>query len=602
MKSVLAVALLGVLSSYVARARACTADEYANEHFAEWDKNADGILSEAEVELSLSEAIGIIGLFAEFPQMRTRAHQQFLALDTSPPVGLSIAEFAAAASAYGLTAECADAGVAPTTRVAPTRRRRLVQAGGLELPGATKIPGLWHEMVKLRGDNASTVSEMTLFNSNQFRSSVKLWANATFAELAANASRLGGVLLQSVICGGQGLCSPMQLQIISGVGGLLNIFVDLPSVFLAKLVMYVVPSFSLIQTFQGRGAFGAELPSFDGGPLDGVPSGVNTDSSGLLDVVALLHIVPGADKSINKLLAGTARLPMYPSVALAHFLQDGGFALDFRLNKILNVTADSRGVPILETALHNELTAIATAYEELFEFDDLNANSVFDAGEPIGQTIKLGEVAWQPIYHTTSDGSCMTESDLTALDLGALRTLCVARGLSNCASAADKGALIAILEANPLGCPLDVSKPVILVVESRTAVISQFPAFSFAIQVGAMAVAAGAGRRQVRPRCALAERCAARQRLRAADICARPCPRPAPPAVHHVDPVFATRGRDDRVAKPRQSERRDPELSVQPPCPSTARDQGGARGRGADRQHGRHRHDRHVPFLRPELL
>lgn len=479
-------ARLAVLSALVAGAHGaavtypCTADDYAADQFTQWDVSGDGLISASEVEASIAAVLGLPDL-SSFPALRASVRRQYRTLDVMAPFGLDRSEFAAAAWVRcGHSCQCT---AEPNPNVTSTRRR--LQGEGVSLPGSTNVPGLWHEIESLKGDLAGTVKQMSLFNSNQMRATVKASVEKLLADLVTDLTGLSNEVLESVICGGLGECSAIQLQIINGVGGLFDAFIDLPSAFLTRIVMYVVPSFTLLQTFQASGSLGMEVPSISIGPVEGVPTGAEGGSDANLDVIILLHVVPGADTTINGFLARTAKLPLFPAVALAHLTQDGGFSLDFSVASVISSPGSVLpGKPVLDVALESELTAIATAYEELVEFDDTNANGVFDEGEPTGVSFKLGELAWKPIQHTTSDGSCMTETDLSLLDLGTLQALCIGRGLPLCTGpGVEHAELVAYLESNPIGCPVSVETNVLLVVESRTAFIPKYPTFSFAVSV-----------------------------------------------------------------------------------------------------------------------
>lgn len=514
---VLVLTALALAAGAADATRACTADEYTAEQFAQWDSSGDGLISAAEVEASIAAILGLDDL-AQFPPLRANVRAQYRMLDTTePPDGLDATEFAAAAWVRcGHSCQCT---AEPNTvgphgsADAPTRpSARRLGSEGVALPGSTGVPGLWHEIASLDGDLAGAVQQMTLFNSNQLRATVKVWLENKLAALVADVHGMSSDVLESVICGGVGQCNAIQLQIISGVGGLFGAFIDLPAVFLARIVMYVVPSFSLVQTLHTRGSLSAQVPSIDVGPVEGVPTGGQAGSNALLDIVVLLHVVPGADATINRFLTRTAALPMWPAVALAHLAQDGGFELDFSIARVISSPGSiARGAPVLDVALESELTAVATAYEEVFEFDDLDVDGIYDAGEPIGTSFKLGEIAWEPITHTTSDGSCMTQTDLSLLDVGTLRALCSTRGLPMCASpGVEHAELVAYLEANPVGCSVDVQSSVLLIVESRTAVLPQHPDFAFSVQARAPCGAARRRRRlAARPAHAPRARCAA---------------------------------------------------------------------------------------------
>jgi hypothetical protein len=476
--------------------RPCTADEYALQQFAQWDRSGDGLISAAEVEKSIAAVLDLPDL-SDFPPLRASVLRQYRALDTSPPTGLDVDEFAAAAWVQcGLNCRCSDEPPLDGVPV-PAANETLPVAGdatsgarrlqGVSLPGETNVPGVWEDVAELRGDLAVTVQQMTLFNSNQMRTSVKVWAEEQFGALASRLEELSDELLESVICGGQGKCSDVQRLIIDGFGGMFGAFLDLGTAFVARLTIYVVPSFSLVQTFQTKGAFAMDVPSVELPVVGELPLPPEPTGEQELDLIALLHVVPGEDVTINRFLARMARLPLHPAVAFAHFSQDGGFDLDFSLATVITSPGSiGQGKPVLDVALQLQLTSIATAYEEVFEFDDANANGIFDEGETVGRRFKLAELGWRPVTHTTSDGSCMTETDLSLLELGTLQALCIARGLPLCSGpSVDHAELVSYLESNPVGCTVDVAKPVILVVESRTQFINEFPDFSFAVQVGA---------------------------------------------------------------------------------------------------------------------
>lgn len=534
-----------------ARVANCTADDYARSQFSLWDASGDALISASEVESRIAAVVGLPNL-STFPALRASVRAQYRSLDTDAPPGLDAAEFAAAAWARcGHACQCADG------RDGPNATR--AQLTGVSVAGSTGVPGLWHEIDSLKGDRAGTVQQMTLFNSNQLREMVKLSVEKFVAEKVADLTGASQDVLESVICGGAGLCSAIQLQIITGVGGLFSAFVDVTALFLAKLTTYAVPSFTLLQTFQTRGALGMEVPS-----LEGIPVGVGGGADALLDVVVLLHVVPGPDKTINKFLANTVRLPLFPAVALAHLAQDGGFSLDFSIASVFSSPGSiSPGVPVLDIALQSELTLVATAYDTLLEYDDLNGNGVFDDGEPTGNSFELAELEWKPIQHTTSDGSCMTETDLVLLDLGTLQTICVSRGLPLCMTWLEHAELVAYLESNPVGCLLNVTSDVLLVIESQTDYIPEHPEFTFSISV----------------------RCAARAmpRARPTLIARRPRQTPPPPLspVCHLDAAVAKRVWDDRCADEDQGERRDQALPLHAHDAPAPRAQGCARRRRA---------------------
>jgi len=486
-----ALALASRVPSARALGQPCDASTYAAQQFVLWDTNGDGYISKAEAEAYIARTVLGLPSLAAFPEFRYEVRAQHTALDTSAPAGLDLTEFDDAAWVRcAHTCVCDDvpsgSDAAPPKPARGSGARRGLQGdddddaadNGDDVPGATIVPGLWSSVASLEEDGLYAVRQMTLFNSNQLRAMVKAWVDDTLAPVVGDPAALAANVLQAVICGGVGLCAPWQMSLISGVGGILGAFVSLATAFFSKLVLYLVPSFSLVQTFQLSAAF--EASAVGQAAAEGGTSPADSD----LDLVALLHVVPGESAMINRFLSRTAKLPLMPSVAVARFSHDGGFELSFSLPR---VTASPGGMgadtSVISLALQDQAVGMVTAYHTLLEFDDVDGDGVYSAAnDTVGTAFALGEMAWNPIVHATSDGSCLTETDLDGMTTSQLVALCVARALPLCTlPSTGRDELIAYLEQNPIGCPVDVDKTVMIAVESTTKPMDEHPDFQLAL-------------------------------------------------------------------------------------------------------------------------
>ena len=96
----------------------------------------------------------------------------------------------------------------------------------------------------------------------------------------------------------------------------------------------------------------------------------------------------------------------------------------------------------------------------------------------------LGELGWKPLSLSSGDGSCQSHLDFSAFDINALRSLCATRGLTACMDPSlQREQVLSYLQQHPVGCPLDVTRPVIVAAESCTAPMAQYPGFTLAMQV-----------------------------------------------------------------------------------------------------------------------
>jgi len=479
-----------------ARGVPCSTEAHALEEFARWDANGDGYVSLEEVEAIIAESLDMENL-ASFPELRVEVRAHFRQLDLNPPVGfICMDEFLEAAWVDCPDDACVCSGHAARNSTgvnATAARRALLVVNSTDnrddVPGVGPIPGLWKAQEQLREDGYFRTRQMAVYNSNQLRALLRAWVERRVQPMLGSVNALGTAILEEVICGGVGQCSFAQWQIVNGMGGLFGSFISQTSAFVAKLVMYLTPSFSLVQTFQLTAKFDNDASVLDFYPFNDVPIAGEVDADSVFDIVAMLHVVPGGSALVNEFFARTVGIPFMPSVAIAQFSHDGGFDLDFSLAKVIPSLATgglgAPGTPLFDIALLDQAVAATTAYDVLLEFDDANGNGLYDAdSEAVGNSFRLGELAWEPITHVTSDGSCMSVTDFALLDLDTLRALCQLRALEYACYDAFVTAddLIAVLESNPIGCRINVDDPVILAMESRTKPIDAYPGFQFAVQ------------------------------------------------------------------------------------------------------------------------
>lgn len=104
-----------------------------------------------------------------------------------------------------------------------------------------------------------------------------------------------------------------------------------------------------------------------------------TNGAGNFDLLVQLLTFPGSDATVNTLITTLFGVTLYPSTTVSYFTSSDQYSLGFTSS---NLTFSAQAYAILHT------------YKTLIEYQDLNGNMVYDAGEEV-QTVNLGDKGWQ---------------------------------------------------------------------------------------------------------------------------------------------------------------------------------------------------------------